>query len=723
MIRQITQKLQKPFLLAITLFILCLPAIQPFLLGKMPLTDDGNLHLYRIIALDHSMTFDSTLWPRYSSVLALGYGAPLFNYFPPTTYYIPRFLHLLGIPFIQTYLISMALYTYIAAWGTFLLGRSWSNTAGGLITSAAYIYAPYWLFNTITRGTLNEVAGLAILPFSLWTIHNLARMPNAKHFVTATLTTALLIVIHNIVALHGAMLLAAYSLFLIMRSNHIMRTFWILTSVALLSVAISAFFWLPALAETGYTHIPGTTEALNFIDPVRTLRSLADVFALPKTADPSLLNPEVPISLGWPQTVLGVFSLLLALKVRHRRGIVLFLSLVLLASIFLNLEVSAPLWNILPLIGYSQFAWRILGISTLVLALLGGLAVEQITSLIKFQWLTHGFIAISLGCILILSIPWLYTPYIDIKADSIVDVLQYENQRRELSLSSYSEYLPAWTDGTSLDAADNITKFQENNVISRLLVPDTIEVIRVAWQSLSVDLDLDASRPSELIFQWLYMPGWVAYLDSEVIDITPTLPEGFIQITVPEGRHTLQIALEVTLLQATAWGISGIGSVLLILIFLIWNRSTTILTMRSEFDGSDTDSMTVFVAVAITSISVLIFKNFVIDQTQNIFRSNRLAAVSETSSLIALNGNFNGEIRLLGITPLEATQSGTIASFELFWELNQGKLDGNYQSFIQLVDINQNVVLQTEPHPPGNQETTNWLPNLYVQDSIDLAIP
>ena len=115
MIRQITQKLQKPFLLAITLFILCLPAIQPFLLGKMPLTDDGNLHLYRIIALDHSMTFDSTLWPRYSSVLALGYGAPLFNYFPPTTYYIPRFLHLLGIPFIQTYLISMALYTYTAA--------------------------------------------------------------------------------------------------------------------------------------------------------------------------------------------------------------------------------------------------------------------------------------------------------------------------------------------------------------------------------------------------------------------------------------------------------------------------------------------------------------------------------------------------------------------------------------------------------------------------------
>ena len=722
MFRQISKMLRSPIFLAIVLFILCLPAIQPFLLGEMPLTDDGNLHLYRVIALDHSMAFDGALWPRYSSILALGYGAPLFNFFPPTTYYLPRLLHVLGMPFIQAFLASMALYTYIAAWGAFLLGRSWSNNAGGFITAAAYVYAPYWLFNTITRGTLSEVAGLAVLPFTLWILHKLVRQRTTRLFVTATLITALFIIIHNIVTLHGAILLAAYSLFLAIRSNQALKILAMLTGVGILSVTISAFFWLPALSETHYTHITGTTEALNFIDPVRTLRSLAEVLAFPKTADPTQLNPQVPITLGWPQLILGAIAMLLAIKWKQRRGLVVFCLLVLVGSVFLNLDVSTPLWQTLPLIGYSQFAWRILGVASLVLALMAGVAIGQITNQLHSKRLVNGVLALSLGLIILLSLPWLYTPYIDIEANAFVDVLKYENQRRELSLSSYSEYLPAWTEGAALDGTENIAKFQQNPVISRLDVPETIEIIRVSWQSLGVELDLDATQTTDLVFQWLYMPGWTAVLDGHAIDIEPASTEGFLQVTVPEGRHTLQIVLQSTQQQTIAVVMSIAGLVLLVVVALMWKSSTetdTYAPTNSDWDNR----VSVFITVIMTSISLFLLKTTVIDATQNVFRYERFTTDTESASINSLNADFNGEIDLLGTTRPENAQSGEMAAFELFWQLIPEHVDHSYMSFIQLADQDNNIVLQTDPHPPGDRETPNWIPGLYVVDTINLAIP
>ncbi|MDQ7037030.1 MAG: hypothetical protein Q9P01_19985 [Anaerolineae bacterium] len=93
----------KPLLVIIALILLTLPVIQPFLQGEMPRTDDGTLHVYRAIALDHSLRNDGALYPRYSSGLVYGYGASLFNYFPPTSYYPTVFLHWTGLSFIQAW--------------------------------------------------------------------------------------------------------------------------------------------------------------------------------------------------------------------------------------------------------------------------------------------------------------------------------------------------------------------------------------------------------------------------------------------------------------------------------------------------------------------------------------------------------------------------------------------------------------------------------------------
>ena len=117
------------FIVAMTC--LCLMAIQAFTLDKMPRSADGLLHLHRAAALEHSLRVDHSLWPRFSSGLAYGYGAPLFSFFPPLAYYPASLAHSLGLSFPSSWLLSMSAYTVLAGIGMFLLGRHWTRSGLG----------------------------------------------------------------------------------------------------------------------------------------------------------------------------------------------------------------------------------------------------------------------------------------------------------------------------------------------------------------------------------------------------------------------------------------------------------------------------------------------------------------------------------------------------------------------------------------------------------------
>ena len=145
---------------------LCLAAIHPFTAGQMPYSADGLLQLLRGVALEHSLRVDHPLWPRFSSGLVYGYGAPLFNFFPPLAYYPASLAPALGMSFLHAWLLTMCLYTWLAGAGMYLLARLWTRSElAGWMGAAAYLYSPYWLIDSVTRGATAEMAALAALPF------------------------------------------------------------------------------------------------------------------------------------------------------------------------------------------------------------------------------------------------------------------------------------------------------------------------------------------------------------------------------------------------------------------------------------------------------------------------------------------------------------------------------------------------------------------------------
>ena len=555
------QPLAKSFLIILALLLLTLPAIHPFLQGAMPLTDDGNLHLYRSIILDHSLRHDGSLYPRYSSGLVYGYGSSLFNYFPPTSYYLTVFLHRLGLAFIPAWLWTMILYVWVAAGGAYALGKIWSDEAGGFLTAAAYVYAPYLLFNTVTRGTSSELAALALLPWVMWALTRLAFYGQRLDFVLAVLTFALFIPMHNIITLQGGLLLLAYCTFLWLSSRQKIRVFTQLLSAGLLAVMMTTFFWLPALAETGYTKINAVVNNLNFIDVTRSLRGLVDVFALPRTADPTQLQAPTPITLGWPQTILGVLGLGLAwwFRIKRRSGdwvqsiasLQTMLFLVVLVGVFLQLNMAALVWETVPLLGYSQFAWRTLGITSLALALMTGLGANLFLHRIGSQSFKFGVFCVFLALLVFYGFPWLYTAYSTPQAETLVDAQNYERQTGQLSLASYSEYLPIATDASTLESDKLLSGFVENHVVPRLSPPEGVMIFEADWQGTSATLRLQAEQATTLVFDWLYVPGWQArFLDETTalvpLTVRPSLPQGFVSVEIPAGTHTLEIVLHDT---------------------------------------------------------------------------------------------------------------------------------------------------------------------------------
>ncbi len=139
----------------IAVLLLALVAVQPRLRTTLPWSDDGLLHFWRVVELDHCLRH-GYLYPRWMPDMAYGYGFPLLNYYAPLSVYLAEGFHLLGLSFTAALLAALSAGLALGALGAYLWARDAFGEAGGLIAAVAYTYAPYTLYDAIWRGNLAE---------------------------------------------------------------------------------------------------------------------------------------------------------------------------------------------------------------------------------------------------------------------------------------------------------------------------------------------------------------------------------------------------------------------------------------------------------------------------------------------------------------------------------------------------------------------------------------
>lgn len=229
------------------LLLLSLPAVLPLGAG-FPITDDGLFHLHRLYELD-TATSQGQWYVKWVPFFADGRGFPFLNFYAPLSYYLAEALHLGGLSLADSLRALYGLSTPLSLLGMYLLARSmWRRRWVALLAAAVYGYAPYQIVDLYRRGALAESLAMALFPFVLLSYRDLVRSSGWQGIAVAATLTALLLLTHNAMSLLLIPVLCAYVIQFAARER-LWRSIRPAAVALALGLALSAFFWLPALLE------------------------------------------------------------------------------------------------------------------------------------------------------------------------------------------------------------------------------------------------------------------------------------------------------------------------------------------------------------------------------------------------------------------------------------------------------------------------------------------
>ncbi len=508
------------------LFPLAWPALRVFVQEGLPRSFDGGLHLLRIALLERHLQVGNLL-PRWVPELLLGYGYPLFNFYAPAGYYLAIALYWGGLSHDDGFMAAFAVTILLAGVGMYVLARTLFGAAGrwaALVAAVAYLYAPYLLTNVYIRGALGEALAQALLPWIFWSARRLMLSAQPTRYVAPLAASlGLLAFTHNITLLFVPPVLSAY---LVLHWPHRGRPdtgAWALLALGL-AVGVSAFFWLPLLAERGTLAYTAYKIAKNVWLP----RSMWEWSNFLDTGWTYTHTFARPIKVGLVQLLLAVAGFVLA-RPRNREQV--FFALLSLATAAFMGRWALPIWQAVDVLTVAQFGWRLLSILSLCLALGAGYLV--------LAWPHRAdravFAALLVGLLIYAQQPRL--AWMGFFAPAGVDTslavfTQIELDEGALTggegNSSLQEFRPRWAD-------DSLLLHDPGTPSS----PLTVALHRAGPYGL--EATVEAAAPTQLRVNDFYYPGRRILLDGAEVAPYPTTNLGLLTLDIPPGRHSLRV--------------------------------------------------------------------------------------------------------------------------------------------------------------------------------------
>jgi hypothetical protein len=717
-----------PFLL---IALLALPALWLLLRGKAFCTDDGSLHFYRLVALRHAID-QGLLFSRWTPGLVYGYGFPFFNFREMGSYYVPEVLHLLGLSIPAAINAVYAGGLLLSGWGAFLLARDiWRDELAGLVAAVAYMVAPYQLLDVTVRGNLPESMALALLPLIVWLFRRLADSPGRLTFTLASLSVGALLLVHNISSLLFLPMLAMYLavLFFLRRRRPPAerRRAWLLVAAALLiGVGMTAFSWLPAIAEKDLVQLY-LTHSTRGNDFRYNFLTLGELFRPPTPADPTLLNPPLQVNLGLLQLGLGLVGLLGLVRFgragsdtadAERRWHSGLLALATLLLLLFALPLSAPLWETLPLIRFVQFPWRLVGRAALPLAILAG-ALPALAA--HRPNLPRPLAGVAITVLFLAALPWLYPATCSFPdSPTLGNVMDFERATGLAGVDPLGAYLPRWVvqrpAGSPMEAA--LRAGTTPRRFDTAGMPAGASVLRESYGPNRATIELETPVPFQATYHTFYFPGWIVRVDGDRVPVEPTEPTGLISFVVPAGRHTLTVRWELTPLRTGAAVISAAGLAVLVMVSILFAGEA-----RARVPARST-TRTPITHLVILALILLGVKFGLVDPGRTPLRQDRLVEGTLAGLQHPQPVSFADGLELVGyeLTPAPA---GAEFRVDLAWTARQPP-EGDYRSRLALVDVAGLVWSAKEtyrprgyqPHPP----TVEWRPGAWAWDSHSVPI-
>lgn len=541
---------------------------------------------------------------RWMPDAAYGLGYPFFSYYASLPYYIAAGFDILGLDILTAIKLTQTLFLAAAALGMYRwAARALDSRPGGWLAAVAYTVTPFHLVNLYVRGdSLSEFAAFTFFPLILWGVDRLAARPSLRRSIMPALAYAGLILTHNVSALIFSPFLLLYIVFHVarmafLRPNRPLRETidrYSVFAVPLLGgLLLSAWFWLPALAET--QHVQLTAQTTGYFFYGNHFRG-ADLMQGKLLFDYATgRDGSTPFAMGLVQAFLAlagglvvVYSLLRPrLFPRHKtlghtesrpkpepsrlptEGFAL---LGLLIVTWLMTPLSRWLWDHIPLLPMVQFPWRFLSVQALFTAFITGAALSHL----RAQWRLPAWVsALALGALLVTTALIGVEPeYLSIAADDVtVERLQlYEVFTGNIGSTIRHEYLPRWVKPRPYIGPEQFSPDTPPRAIpvnGGLVSAERLErePTRRLWRVEAGDAGVEVAFPLH------YWPGWQATVDETEVNTEPAVGSGYLTLDVPPGAHLVEIRLGRTPLRLAAEVASLAASLgVLILPVAAWYR-------------------------------------------------------------------------------------------------------------------------------------------------------
>lgn len=518
----------KKALILLCVIVLSYFSVRPlFDSGYFPIHDDTQVE--RVVEMGKALK-EGQFPVRWVEDLGYGYGYPIFNFYGPLPYYVGGILYALGVPALTATKIMFGLGAVLPAISISIVVLSFVSVPAAMAAAALYLYAPYHAVQIFVRGAVGEYWILIFWPLIFWAILSPKGRYTKKGWLVGSMGIAGSVLSHTLLG-YATVLLAAVGFAcyvvvrFVIRKRIYMNEITYIMSWVLTGLGISAFFWLPAMAEMGYTSVSAQISATaNYRDHFVCLVQLwSSAWGYGGSAKGCIAD-GLSFMLGKIHILVALIAVSAAFIWSKKRNMQVFMvaaGSISLIGVLLTLQISEPLWRMFPMFSYMQYPWRFLAVAGFGLALLGAGIIAYIQNQ-KIQWAVAALLTII---VLIFNTKW-FVPQTIYSATSHEFETATDISWRASKISD--EYLPPAI----------IRPTSAAGVVSDTITSQTpVKVTAVEDTATQKEFIVESSSPATLTVNTAYFPGWRYRVNDR--DVLPAVMHGLPRLTVDAGQTVI----------------------------------------------------------------------------------------------------------------------------------------------------------------------------------------
>lgn len=547
------RKKQKINFLFLTILFSLPPIISIFRTGTYE-SGDLSLHTYRAIAFFRILQ-ERIFFPQWAGDLNANYGYPLFIFAPPLPYYITSFFHLLGISFLNSLKLLLALAFIGSGVTMYYWAKEEFGKLPGFVASVFYLYSPYHLVDLHFRANPGEVIAFMFFPLSMLATKKVIQKSNITWILALAVSVGLLILSHPIVLILLPFLIC-YSLLLLFPKNKHGKNLLNLIFSFIFGLLLSLFYWLPEIVLGKYTLQKYFHQEVIFPQIQEFIYSPWRYGLLFQGN-----KGELSFIIGYAQLTVVILFVIFLIKKRSfesNKLIVYFFLVSFLIIFFLMQSISKPLWSLIPLLENLQFSYRLL----LLMSFITGTIAGIVTMKIKNNILLTALIAFA---VLSTILNWGNRRTIpEITSDSY-----FENQ---LSMSTFEgegggPAAPKWLDPHNLWQKDIPPKKLE-------VIKGNASIVELAHTSTQHEYIVNVLMPTQFKENTLYFPGWFVFINNKPIKVEYNDPRfrGIMTFNLAKGLYKIDVVYKPEKIQQISQIISTAAwiTALLMSVYIFW---------------------------------------------------------------------------------------------------------------------------------------------------------